>query len=412
MGISAGSGDLELGRYDVIVIGARCAGSPTAMLLARAGHRVLLLDKATFPSDIARLFFIRQSGVALLARWGLLDRVVDSGCPPIVEVTNDADGIKLVGTAPPFDGVAEAYAPRRAVLDTILAHAAAESGAELREGFVVEEILTDGDRVTGVRGRTTGGRTVTEHARVVVGADGMRSVVARTVGAPVYEARPPLCCYYFGYWSGLPMRGLEVYRRDRRAIFCAPTHHDLVCIAIGWPHEELPALRGDVEGSLMRAFELFPSLAERVRAGRREERIGAMADLPNFFRRPHGPGWALVGDAGYHKDPYLAHGISDAFADAALLAEALDDGLAGRRPLEAALDDYERARNQRVMAYYELNYRLAHLEPPTPEELALRTALRGNPEATSRLFGVAAGTVPVAEFFAPENLARILRGEG
>lgn len=399
-----------MSRYDVIVIGARCAGSPTAMLLARAGHRVLLVDKAKFPSDIARLFFIRQRGVALLARWGLLDRVVASGCPPIVEITNEADGITLVGAASPFDGVAEAYAPRRPVLDTILAHAAAAAGAELREGFVVEEVLTDGDRVTGVRGRTAGGRTVTEHARVVVGADGMRSVVARTVRAPVYEARPSLCCYYFGYWSGVTMTGLEVYRRARRAIFVVPTNRDLTCIAIGWPRDELRALRSDVQGSVMQAFELFPSLAERMRAARREERIGGMADLPNFFRRPHGPGWALVGDAGYHKDPYLAHGISDAFADAALLAGALEDGLAGRRPLEAALGDYERARNRRVMAYYDLNYRLARLDPPTPEELALRNALRDNPDAISRLFGVTAGTVPVEEFFAPDNIERILRG--
>ncbi len=399
-----------LSRYDVIVVGARCAGSPTAMLLARAGHRVLLLDKARFPSDIGRLFFIHQTGVALLARWGLLDRIAASGCPPIVQTTNGAGGMLLVGSTAPIDGVVEAYAPRRKVLDTILARAAAESGAELREGFVVEEVLTEGDRVTGVRGRTRGGPTVTEHARVVVGADGMRSIVARTVEAPVYAAQPVLCCYYFSYWSGVPMAGLEVYRGDRVAIFCAPTHDDLVCSSTGWPRDELPALRRDVEGSVMRAFEQAPTLVERVRAARREERFGGMADLPNFFRRPFGPGWALVGDAGYHKDPYMAHGISDAFADAALLAEALDDGLTGRRSFESALGDYERARNQRVTEYYKLNCRLARLEPPTPNELALRAALRDNPEATSRFFGVTAGTVPVAEFFARENIEAIVRG--
>jgi flavin-dependent dehydrogenase len=145
-----------------------------------------------------------------------------------------------------------------------------------------------------------------------------------------------------------------------------------------------------------------------VRAGRREERFAGTADLPNFFRRPYGPGWALVGDAGFHKDPFLAQGISDAFRDAELLAEALDAGLAGRRPLEAALAEYEQRRNEAALPFYELNYQAATLEPPAPQLLQLRAALRGNPEDTARFFGVNAGTVPVAEFFAPENVQRIL----
>jgi flavin-dependent dehydrogenase len=394
--------------YDAIIVGARCAGSPTAMLLARQGYRVLLVDRARFPSDLMRLHYVRQPGVALLRRWGLLDRVVASNAPLLPLMTQDQEGSVLTGTAWPIDGVTDAIGPRRKVLDGILVEAAVEAGAELREGFTVQEVLTDGDRVTGIRGRDAGGAPVTEHARVTVGADGMRSIVARTVDAPVYEAQPSLVCYYHSYWSGVPTDRIEVYVRGRRIILAFPTNDGLTCVVVGWPHGEFQDVRSDIEGSFRSALDLAPDLAGRVRAGRREERFGGMADLPNFFRRPFGPGWALAGDAGYHKDPYLAHGIMDAFRSADLLARALDDGFSGREALHEALAGYERRRNE-SLPLYRLNLQLAALEPASSEQLRLRSALRGNPEETSRFLGVAAGTVPVAEFFAPENLARIMR---
>ena len=393
--------------YDAIVVGARCAGSPTAMLLARKGHRVLLVDKATFPSDTMRLHFIWPPGVARLKRWGLLERVAASNCPPIVTKTSDYDDFPLTGSCPPADGVAEAYGPRRTVLDKILVDAAVEAGVELREGFAVQELLTDGDRVGGIRGRADGA-TVTEQARIVIGGDGMRSLVARGVDAPIYDAQPSLACYYYSYWSGVPIEGVEVYWRDRRVILAFPTNDGLTCIAVGWQRRAFHEVRADVEGNLLKAVDLAPGLAERVRNGRREEPFSGTADLPNFFRRPYGPGWALVGDAGYHKDPYLAQGITDAFRDAELLAEAIDAGLSGHRPFDVALAAYERQRNEAVMPMYQLNSRLAALEPPTPEQRQLRAALRGNQEDTNRYFGVIAGTVPVQEFFAPENIQRIL----
>src|SRR6266536_3559806 len=150
--------------YDVIVVGARCAGSPTAMLLARKGYRVLLLDKASFPSDTLSVHYIHQPGVAQLKRWGLLDRIIASNCPPIHRQVLDVGPFALVGTPSPVDGVAEAYAPQRTVLDQILVEAAVADGAELRENFSVREILTDGDRVTGIRGHGAGGAMMTEQA--------------------------------------------------------------------------------------------------------------------------------------------------------------------------------------------------------------------------------------------------------
>jgi len=158
--------------YDAIIVGARCAGSPTAMLLARKGYRVLLVDRATFPSDVVNGYYIQQTGAAQLKRWGLLDTLHASNCPPLLTLTFDFGAFTLTGSPPPVGGVVEGYAPRRTVLDKILVDAAVEAGVELREGFAVQDLLWDGDRVAGICGHTQGGATVTEHARVVIGADG------------------------------------------------------------------------------------------------------------------------------------------------------------------------------------------------------------------------------------------------
>jgi flavin-dependent dehydrogenase len=395
-------------RYDVIVLGARCAGSPTAMLLARKGYKVLLVDRATFPSDTPTAHFLIPPGVARLQRWGLLDRVRDTNCPPIRTWHLDVGPFTLSGSPAPVDGVAEAYAPRRTVLDKLLVDAAAEAGAEVREAFSVQELLWDGDQVTGLRGRVAGGAPVTETARLVVGADGLRSLVARSVQAPTYAEKPTVSCAYYGYWSGVPIRDSELYALDRRIVIAFPTNDALACIFIEWPIEEFAAFRADVEGNFQRTIDLVPGLAERVHRGQRAERLVGSGDLPNFFRRPYGPGWALVGDAGYHKDPYLAQGISDAFRDAEFLTAALDAGFAGRGRLEDALAGYERARNAAATPGYELNYQLARLEPPPPEMQQLFGALRGNQQETDQFFSALLGTRPVPEFFAPENVGRIV----
>jgi 2-polyprenyl-6-methoxyphenol hydroxylase-like FAD-dependent oxidoreductase len=397
-------------RYDAIVVGARCAGSPTAMLLARAGHRVLLVDRARFPSNTMSGHFIHPHGIARMARWGLLDEVLASGCPPISRWHFDFGFASFAGSPPPVDGVAEALAPRRTVLDQILFDAAAGAGAEVREAFTVEELVTDGDRITGVRGHAADGRTVTERARVVVGADGMRSRVARWVGAREYNAQPSLTCAYYGYWAGVPMEGVEVYARDGRVLLAFPTNDDLVLVFMEWPVAAFDDFRADVEGSFMRTLDLVPRLAARIRNGQRVERLVGTGVLPNFFRQAHGPGWALVGDAGYHKDPYLAQGIGDAFRDAERIAEALGDGLADNRPLDLALAAYAADRDAAAAPGYELNLQLASLQPPPPELQAVLAALPDNPPEADRFVGALMGTVAVGDFFAPENLARIVTG--
>ncbi len=224
--------------YDVIVVGARCAGSPTAMLLGRLGYRVLLLDRATFPSDAPRCHFIQPPGVARLQRWGLLDTIRASNCPAIPVVRFAVGPFALVSSPPSTNGDAGSYGPRRTVLDKILIDAASRAGVEVREGFSVQELLMNGDRVTGIRGRALNGATVMEKAGIVVGADGMRSMVARAVQAPIYRSKPARTCVYFAYWSGVPLEGCEIYVREQRVFFAFPTNDDLICIAIEWPLQE------------------------------------------------------------------------------------------------------------------------------------------------------------------------------
>src|SRR5919109_4655931 len=143
--------------YDAIIVGARCAGSPTAMLLAQKGYRALVVDKATFPSDTMSTHFIHPPGVASLERWGLLDRLAATGCPPVTTYSFDFGPLAVSGSPRPIDGVAVGYCPRRTVLDKILVDAAVDAGVELREGFTVDEILADNGTVTGIRGHEKGG---------------------------------------------------------------------------------------------------------------------------------------------------------------------------------------------------------------------------------------------------------------
>ena len=396
--------------YDAIIVGARCAGSPLAMLLARKGYRILLLDKASFPSDTISTHHIHQPGVAYLKRWGLLEKLRASNCPSTKQIKFDVGPFALIGSPPPADGVAEAYAPRRRVLDKILVDAAVEAGAELRERFTVEELTTDGKSISGIHGRDANGATVTEHARIVIGADGARSMVADAVKAPIYFDRGMLTCNYYTYWSGVQHEGVELYPREGRTIVVDKTNDGLSMICIVFPKEEFDRIRSNVEGEYLRTIQQnAPTLFERIRNGKREERFAGTGFLPNFFRKPYGNGWALVGDAGYVKDPILAQGITNSFSHAEMLAEALDEAFLGLRDMEDALADYEDNRNEEVLPMFEHNCQLAMLKPPPPEMVELLNALRGNSVEIGRFLGTVAGTVSLTEFFSPENVERIMR---
>jgi 2-polyprenyl-6-methoxyphenol hydroxylase-like FAD-dependent oxidoreductase len=382
--------------FDAIVVGARCAGSPTAMLLAREGHRVLLVDRATFPSDTLSTHIVQPRGVAALARWGLLGRLEATGCPPIHRFCYDFGALEISGS-PGTPEAPVAYCPRRTVLDALLVDAAAEAGVEVRTGFTVEEILFEEDRAVGIRGHA-GGASSRERAAVVVGADGWHSLVAGAVGAPRYHERPPLSAAYYAYWSGLPVDGVEIHIRHHRGFGAAPTHDGLTMTIGGWPYAEFDERRRDVEGSFLELLGLVPGFAERLRGARRESKIFGAA-IPNYFRRPYGPGWALVGDAGYIKDSITAQGISDAFADAERCAHALHETFSGARSFEDAMAAYQRARDQHAQPMFELTCQVAMLEPPPPEMQGLMQTIQGHQTAMDRFVQMNSGTISPAEFF-------------
>ena len=341
--------------YDAIVIGARCAGSPTAMLLARAGHRVLLLDRDTFPSDKLSTHYIQPAGVACFERWGLLDAVVATGAPAITSFRVYSGDALLM--EPPQEGVA--YCPRRYLLDAILADAAVAAGAELRTGVRATEVLFAGERVVGIAGRARDGAEVREYARWVIGAEGHHSLVADAVDAPKYREREALTGGYYSYFAGIELSGAEVYVSDRGGVLAFPTNDGLTCIAAGRAREHFNDYRADIEAGFFWILDAAPSFAAKVRAGERVERWMGTADVPNFFRKPWGPGWALVGDAGYMKDPTTGLGIADAFRDAGLLASALDDVLRGRAGGKDALAAYQRDRDAAAIPAYEMTLQMA-----------------------------------------------------
>jgi flavin-dependent dehydrogenase len=389
----------EGAMFDVIVVGARCAGSPTAMLLARRGHRVLLLDRDRFPSDIFRAHVVRTPGALALQRWGLLDRVLATGCPPFTHISTDFGDFPLRGHLTLPEGHPPDVAPRRKILDPILVEAAVEAGAELREGTVVDELLWADGRVVGVRGRSDG-QPFEERAAIVVGADGQHSLVARQVEAATRRSTPPLTFGYYTYWADLEAAdGLELIFRieDGRVIIIFPTNEGLVGVAVQARMADYPAFRADIEGEYHRSLALSEDLAPRIRAARRAERFQGTADLPNFIRVAAGPGWALVGDAAYHRDPLLAHGISDAFRGAEALAEAVDRGLTGAMPMDAALAAYDQQHTEAATPGFDETIEACALRPFPPQLLRLRAAIRGNQSAIDRFYAAQAGLSPPGE---------------
>ena len=400
--------------YDVIVVGSRVAGSTTALLLARRGLKVLAVDRAAFPSDTLSTHQVQVPGVARLRRWGILDGVLAAGTPAAAEVRFDPGPVVLRGRFPEFNGASAVYSPRRTILDKLLVDAARDAGAEVRERFAVDELCFDGDRVTGIRGHERGGASVTESARLVVGADGRHSAVAKAVRAEPYHVKPALSVAYYTYWSGVELHGGEIYGRDcaKRLVGAWPTNDGLVMTYVAAPASEFKAFRADPEGAVLAALDKCGDLGERVRAGERAERVYGTADTQNRFHKPYGRGWALVGDAGLVMDPATGAGISDAFRDAELLTDAVAAGLNGGPPLDVALAGYQETRDAAALPMYEMTTDLASFAPPRPEQQTLLRALEGNQPEIDRFLSVLTGSLPSTQYFTPRNLLRLIGFRG
>jgi flavin-dependent dehydrogenase len=388
--------------YDVIVVGARCAGAASALLLARRGYQVLLIDRSTFPSDTMSTLYIHQPGVARLARWGLAQEVEASGCPRLDTISYQIGDLRLTSSAPSWDEAETAFAPRRRVLDQILVDAAVAAGAAFRPRTKLTALLWEDGRVAGAEFAKPTGGTVVERARLVIGADGKRSRVARLAGAASLTATAPVSCVYYTAWSGL-RTGFGFYEQPGRWVVQIPTNDGITLVSTYFPQSEFPLIRASdpLAHHLAAVRETAPILASQLTAGRRVGRLMASGDQQNFFRQASGPGWALVGDAGHHLDSITARGITNAFIQAELFDQAIGTDLRDQRRLDAALQTFAVRRDAELEDAYRSTLELARLQL-TESRLRMLRAISESPALTERYFAVVSGILPMDDFLTPE----------
>ena len=407
--------------YDAIIVGARCGGAPLAMLLAREGKKVLLLDRMAFGSDIMSTHYLKRPGAALLQKWGLLDAVKASGAPAIERLTFNFGGLVLNGTAPPSGDVKTDFTPRRFVLDKILVDAAVAAGVEARDHFSVSSVIMENGRAVGIRGKGRNDATEIEaRASIVIGADGVRSMVAQAVGAEKVVDAGSHCCGHYAYYSGMRQADNAVsvhIRHDLRRFYITfPTNDGLDMVFLFWHKDQADSLKTNLEAAWDESLSHIPELQTRVKAGKRESRIVGTNLLPNFFRRAHGPGWALVGDAALHRDPITAQGITNAFTQADILAEELIRAFRGEQSLDEASAKYDHRQYEKLKPMFDFTVHMAMLEVPSAELQAMLPVVATNPEATSAFFGAFLGSLALADVFPPQLIdlfaADVARSEG
>jgi len=349
-------------RYDVVIVGARVAGASTALTLARAGARVALLDRSGYGSDTTSTHGLMRAGVYQLWRLGVLDDVVRAGTPEVRHTLFHYAGQQSVQISiKPGLGVPALYAPRRQVIDKILVDAAAEAGVDVRHGVRVTGSVAEGGRVSGVGGIGPDGKDFEVGAGFVIGADGVRSVVADSVGASIVRQGKASSAVLYRYYADLPVAGYEWAYGLGGAAGMIPTNDGLTCVLVATTPERMRHLR---RGGSEAAFEALLDLAApehrwRVDQATAADRLHGWSGWPGFLRQPWGPGWALVGDAGYFKDPITAHGMTDALRDAELLSVALLTGWSGGAPEASVLASYQARRDSLSVRLFEATEKIA-----------------------------------------------------
>ncbi|HEX5132467.1 MAG TPA: NAD(P)/FAD-dependent oxidoreductase [Candidatus Krumholzibacteria bacterium] len=345
--------------YDAVVVGARVAGASTALLLARAGLHVLVVDKGTHGSDTTSTHALMRAGVMQLHRWGVLERVTAAGTPAIRTTTFHYNDEAIEIPIKASDGIDALYAPRRTLLDAILADAAAESGAHVRYGARVTGVVRDtAGRVAAVELLDADGTPRRVDAGIVIGADGVRSATARAVGAePLHTGNRPSAVIY-GYFHGLPDDGTHWHFGNGVAAGVIPTNDGATCVFASMPPQRHAQKRATGLDALFRRviLENSPRLAHGLSRARAAGKLHPFAGEPAVLRRPWGPGWALVGDAGCFKDPLTAHGITDALRDAEMLARAVFDGS------DDAFARYQSERDAFAVPFLDLSDEIASFE--------------------------------------------------
>ena len=404
--------------YDAIIVGARIAGSTTALLLAQRGYSVLLLDRDRFPSSTLSTHLFFTDTLSVFERIGMLDRVLAIDAPRLKR-------LRFPYVDAPFaavDGRDFALCIRREPLDGILVEAAgSHPGIELHTGARVTGLLREGERVTGVRYQEAG-QEREARARFVIGADGRHSLVAREVGATAYEDFPPMFAWYYGYFRGVPLddppsafavRGTyPEIGAEYAASFIFPCDDGLTLVGFGVQASAFDAFRRNHREHFFGGLARIPEAMERIGDSQLEGAIIGTGDLPNFLRVPVGPGWALVGDAGCHKDPHTVQGMGDAVRSAQLLVESLDRWWQGEIDEQTALAEYHARRDADVLPMFE--FTTGQLEARFTEEEWKEFGRRTweDPALARARVAAMAHAIPPAEVYSEEAIRRLLEGGG
>ena len=367
--------------FDAVIVGARCAGAATALLLARRGLRVLAIDRGRYGSDTVSTHALMRAGVVQLHRWGVLEGIKAAGTP-LIRSTSFHYGDEVVAVPiKPQQDIEGLYAPRRTVIDRVLVDAAQAAGAEMQfETHLVDLIRAADGRVAGVRLKDGHDRERQVSADLVIGADGVHSTVARLVGSECYRTGRHATGVMFSYWSGPAFDGYHWYYNPGVSAGAIPTNDGLTCIFASVPQQRFhdTMRQGTDEGYRQILRECSPDLIAIVEQSSRVEKYRGFPGEKGFFRQSFGPGWALVGDAGYFKDPLTAHGITDALIDAELLAQAATAGT------EAAFDGYQTARDRLAVGHFEVTDAVASFEWDLPKAQTLHRALSDEMKKESR----------------------------
>jgi len=412
--LTAAGGVEEL---DVVVVGARCAGSPLATHLARAGLSVCVVDRAEFPSDTISTHFFQVEGVAVLERLGVIERLLATGAPWIESVSMRVEDISVSQRLPRRPGDAgPGLCVRRPLLDTILVERAREAGAQVRTATRVTSLVENEGRVCGVRALAEDGRQIGLRAPLVVGADGMGSTVARLVGARRYHVVPNQRFGYWAYFEGAqwdPPAAISFERWGDEVVIGLPTDSGLYIAMALPPLERLGSFTADLESSFDAHVAASPLVGAVVDGARRTGRPRGMAGYPGFFRESAGPGWALVGDAGHFKDPTPGQGISDALRQGETLAEAIVEGLGGSRPLDVALAEWWRWRDDDAFEMHWFCSDMGAAGPVPQPFLEMVRAFASRPNGLDPWFDILNHRLAPSEVLTPVRLlaatARLLR---
>lgn len=384
--------------YDVIITGARCAGSTLAIYLSRAGFRVLLVDRAVFPSDTLSTHTFFNNTVAILREIGVMDQLVETNTPPVRQIKFQFDDTVIEGVIPKVRGEDSCFCIRRTSFDHVMIEQArSEQNVTVLEGFRVTNVLCNGETIIGVEGINSHGRKQQFRAKVVVGADGRSSIIRKLAKSELKVTVPANAAIYYGYYSNLRKENVpkfEVYKIKDHTAILFPTSDDLY-VVIGIMSLEnktwIQRMKSNPESGLrdfLKNHFKNTSIAERFQSARLMQPIKGIVGYDNYWYKGMGKGWALVGDAISFKDPGMAQGMHDAIYGARILSTVLSNHHDWEKEWEIMADEYQKIIEDEFMVRFHMGCQISKNEPISEQQAAVNKIICSYPGTTQKFLGI------------------------